>query len=374
MTETNLTTSAPRRSRSLVELAWLRLRRNKAAMVSLFVFAAIVLFSVLGPFFSPHGYDQVYGSYVKVPPSLSPYPKHATLEEAMKRAASQARLQVQSFESSGTQFTATLTSSRSIDPRATRYVDRIDEFRNTKVTETRDDGRTVVMQGDINGQYFLLGTDGNGRDLMTRIMIGGQVSLLVGLLASLVSLIIGVTYGAVSGFIGGRTDNLMMRFVEILYSLPFMFFVILLVASFGRDFWLIFVAIGAIEWLDMARIVRGQTLSLKRRDFISAAHALGLSEGAVIRRHIIPNTLSPVLVFLTVRIPRIILLESFLSFLGLGVQAPLTSWGALIKEGADSMEAAPYLLICPAIFLVTTLFCLNFIGDGLRDAFDPKDR
>jgi oligopeptide transport system permease protein len=278
------------------------------------------------------------------------------------------------FETSGSSFTATFSSDKKIDPRVTRYVDRVNEFENAAVTETRDDGRTLVVKGDINGQYFLLGTDANGRDLLSRIMLGGQISLLVGILASLVSLLLGVTYGAISGFAGGRTDNVMMRFVEILYSLPFTFFVILLVVYFGRNFVLIFVAIGAIEWLDMARIVRGQTLSLKRREFVAAAHAMGLSDWAVIRQHIIPNTIGQVVIFLTVRIPRVILLESFLSFLGLGVQEPLTSWGALIAIGAGSMQAAPWLLICPAVFFVTTLFCLNFIGDGLRDALDPKDR
>jgi oligopeptide transport system permease protein len=278
------------------------------------------------------------------------------------------------FETSGSSFTATFSSDKKIDPRVTRYVDRVNEFENAAVAETRDDGRTLVVKGDINGQYFLLGTDANGRDLLSRIMLGGQISLLVGILASLVSLLLGVTYGAISGFAGGRTDNVMMRFVEILYSLPFTFFVILLVVYFGRNFVLIFVAIGAIEWLDMARIVRGQTLSLKRREFVAAARAMGLSDWAVIRQHIIPNTIGQVVIFLTVRIPRVILLESFLSFLGLGVQEPLTSWGALIAIGAGSMQAAPWLLICPAVFFVTTLFCLNFIGDGLRDALDPKDR
>ncbi|WP_413992641.1 ABC transporter permease subunit [Labrys okinawensis] len=362
------------RSRSLFQLAMLRLRRNTAAMTSLVVFAAIALFCVFGPLVAPHHYDQVFESYVNVPPSLSPYPQKDTLTEVIAHVAEQARVKLDSFETAGSSFTATFSSDRKIDPRVTRYVDRVNEFENATVAETRDDGRTLVVKGDINGQYFLLGTDANGRDLLSRIMLGGQISLLVGILASLVSLLLGVTYGAISGFAGGRTDNVMMRFVEILYSLPFTFFVILLVVYFGRNFVLIFVAIGAIEWLDMARIVRGQTLSLKRREFVAAAHAMGLSDWAVIRQHIIPNTIGQVVIFLTVRIPRVILLESFLSFLGLGVQEPLTSWGALIAIGAGSMQAAPWLLICPAAFFVTTLFCLNFIGDGLRDALDPKDR
>ncbi len=221
---------------------------------------------------------------------------------------------------------------------------------------------------------YILGTDGNGRDLLTRALYGGRISLMVGLVATLVSLVIGVAYGAASGYFGGRVDNLMMRFVDVLYSMPFMFFVILLMVVFGRNIILIFVALGAVEWLDMARIVRGQTLSLKRREFIEAAHACGVGTLSIIGRHIVPNTLGPVIVYMTLTVPKVILIESFLSFLGLGVQEPMTSWGVLIKEGADQMESSPWMLLFPAGFLATTLFCLNFIGDGLRDALDPMDR
>ena len=218
------------------------------------------------------------------------------------------------------------------------------------------------------------GTDENGRDLFTRILYGGQVSLMVGIVATLVSLMIGVAWGAVAGYFGGRIDSVMMRTVDILYSLPYMFFVILLVVFFGRNILLIFVALGAVQWLDMARIVRGQTLSLKRQEFVQAAEALGVTTGGIIRRHIIPNTLGPVVVYITLTVPSVILTESFISFLGLGVQEPQTSWGVLIAEGARVMETAPWSLIYPAIFLGVTLFCFNFIGDGLRDALDPKDR
>jgi oligopeptide transport system permease protein len=220
--------------------------------------------------------------------------------------------------------------------------------------------------------YF--GTEANGRDLLVRTLYGGQISLMVGIVGTLVSLIIGVTYGATSGFLGGRVDSMMMRLVDVLYSLPFMFFVILLMVFFGRNILLIFVAIGAVNWLDMARIVRGQTLSIKRKEYIEAAHACGVSSWGIIRKHVIPNTLGPVIVYMTLTVPQVILLESFLSFLGLGVQEPMTSWGVLISEGARSMTIAWWMLVFPAVFLAITLFCLNFIGDGLRDALDPRDR
>lgn len=282
------------KGRSLWKDAFYRLRRNKAAMVSLTILIIIMLMAIFAPYLGQHSFDYTDLNYVKSPPSIE------------------------------------------------------------------------------NGYYF--GTDSNGRDLFTRTLYGARVSLAVGILATLVSLIIGVTYGAIAGFFGGWVDNAMMRVVDVIYALPFMFFVIMLMVFFGRNFILIFVALGAVEWLDMARIVRGQTLSVRKKEFIEAAHACGVSNLTIIRRHIIPNCIGPVIIYMTLLIPRVILIESFLSFLGLGISDPQTSWGKLIRDGANNMVDAPWMLAFPATFLAVTLFCFNFLGDGLRDALDPKDR
>ncbi len=278
------------KSSSLGRDAWLRLRANRMAMISLFILIGITTVSFIGPLISPYAYDQ-------------------------------------------------------------QNLDR-------------------VFEGP--GKDHIFGTDNLGRDLFARTTYGGRISLAVGLLATLVSLVIGVSYGMFSGYTGGRVDAWMMRAVDVLYALPFTIFVILLMVMFGRNFLLLFLAIGAVEWLTMARITRAQTMNLKRAEFVEAARALGYSHGRILFRHILPNLIGPIIIYATLTVPAVMLLEAVLSFLGLGVQAPMSSWGSLIKEGAEKMDAAPWLLFFPGMFFCLSLFALNFLGDGLRDALDPK--
>jgi oligopeptide transport system permease protein len=360
--------------RSLWDDAKLRLKRNKAAVASLFALVLVTLLSLFGPFITGHAFDRVYPEYTRVPASLQAYPLPEQIQPAIERIAARVRAKAELVEVKGDVVTVTLVGTRAIDERGLAFFERSDAFRKPDILAREDEGKRLVVSVPIEYHRFLFGTDSNGRDLLTRTLIAGRVSLAIGLLAAGVGVMIGVIYGATSGYFGGRVDDVMMRVVDIIYALPFIFFVIMLVVFFGRNFVLMFIAVGAVEWLDMARIVRGQTLSLRRQEFVQAAEALGVGHGGILRRHIIPNVLGPVVVYMTLLVPKVILLESFLSFLGLGVQEPMTSWGVLISDGARNIQGAAYMLIFPAVFLVVTLFSLNFIGDGLRDALDPKDR
>ncbi|HMT13479.1 MAG TPA: ABC transporter permease subunit [Aestuariivirga sp.] len=367
---------AAEKGRSLWADAWARLKANRAAAVSGLYLIIMALACIIGPFFTPHHYTTIYQDYNRVPPSLSAYPKTDQMDLAIRDAVKRARLDLVKWEEKDGKVVTTVSAAKPIDERVTRYLDRSDMLENTQVAVTGKsaDGLSLTMTSDVEKKYFFFGTDNSGRDVLTRVLMAGRVSLSIGLLAGIVAVVIGVLYGATAGFAGGKTDEIMMRIVDILYALPFIFFVIMLVVFFGRNFILMFLAVGAVMWLDMARIVRGQALSIKRQEYVQAAEALGVTRWGILIRHIVPNLLGPVIIYMTLLVPQVIILESFLSYLGLGVQEPMSSWGVMISQGAKNMPSANWLIIIPAIFLTSTLFALNFIGDGLRDALDPKDR
>ncbi|HUB65298.1 MAG TPA: ABC transporter permease subunit [Methylocella sp.] len=342
--------------------------RNWPMRTSLAILGLITILCLIGPLLSGHPYDQVYRDYVLVPPSLFAHPFPVEIEDAKAAIARRMHVRIEGARVEGDALHVTLGAGKRIDPRALRAFARSDLFAPAKIAAAGDDGRRLTIDVPLKRMIFLFGTDANGRDLFTRVLIAGRISLAVGLLASFIALTIGVAYGAAAGYAGGQLDSLMMRAVEIIYALPFIFFVIVLVMVFGRHFVLIFLAIGAVEWLDMARIVRGQTLSIKQRDFVAAAEALGATTPAILWRHVIPNAAGPIVAYLTMLVPRVILLESFVSFLGLGVQEPLTSWGVLVADGARNIQGSIHLLIFPALFLGATLGALQGLGDGWRRA------
>ncbi|CAM5574041.1 hypothetical protein MAUB1S_09649 [Mycolicibacterium aubagnense] len=370
-------TSAPASTvvgRSLWGDAWARLKANRAAMISLCYLILMGLVCIIGPWFVPHQYTTIYSDYVRTPPSFSAYPKEEMIKTALDDVVRRMRVDVKDVKQDGGNLTITLTSSKPIDERYLRYLDRSDTFDGAQVLSKSPEGNEIVIGTTVRQAYFFFGTDNIGRDLLSRTLVAGRISLAIGLLAGVVAVVIGVLYGATAGFAGGKVDEVMMRIVDVLYSLPFIFFVIMLVVFFGRNFVLMFLAVGAVLWLDMARIVRGQALSIRRQEYVQAAEALGVGQRGILLRHVIPNLLGPVVIYMTLLVPQVIILESFLSFLGLGVQEPMTSWGVLISAGAKNIGTANWLLLFPAFFLVSTLFALNFVGDGLRDALDPKDR
>jgi len=286
----------PARPRSLWSDAWSRLKANRAAYWSGMFLLGMIIACLIGPFFTGHAFNTIYQDYVRVPPSLSPYPKPDMIGSALADAMRRARVTMEQWQEDKGAVIVAVTAAQPIDERITRYLDRSSTF------------------------------------------------------------------------------EIMMRIVDVLYSLPFVFFVIMLVVFFGRHFLLMFLGIAAVLWLDMARIVRGQTLSIKRQEYVQAAEALGVDSTGILLRHVIPNLLGPVVIYATLLVPQVIILESFLSYFGLGVQEPMSSWGVLIAQGKNNIPAANWLLIFPSLFLTSTLFALNFIGDGLRDALDPRDR
>ena len=336
---------------SLWKDAWYRLRKNHVALFGLYAFCSIAILCLIGPYFTGRTYEQMEIS-LKASAPMEPI---FFRSEALKTGEPK-----KSFVALSNLEDEFLDKTKSDRTEIVAKIARGDTYLEGKITYGPSPRR------------YLFGTDPLGRDLLTRVLIGGRISLAVGFAATIVSVCIGVLWGATAGFVGGKTDTVMMRFADILYALPFTVIVILLMVMFGRNIILLFVAIGAVEWLTMARIVRGQIISLKNQEFIEAAISLGLPGHRILFRHLIPNVLGPIIIYATLTFPQVMLLEAILSFLGLGVQPPLSSWGVLIDEGSRTMETSIWLLICPAFFFSLTLFSLNFLGDGLRDALDPK--
>ncbi|MFP4114646.1 MAG: ABC transporter permease [Spirochaetota bacterium] len=337
---------------SLWQDSWRRLKKNKMAMAGMIVVALYAIISLSAPILPIHSYRYQILEHQYLPPSLTKTAGDFMIEQQLERFSDQ-------NEMMGVEA---LTDEQEQELAALRE-------RIATETDVIDDREVLV-----HSRRYILGTDHLGRDMLSRIIYGGQVSILIGLIGTVVSVILGTAIGAISGYVGGRLDSFLMRVVDILYGLPYMLLVIIFMAVFGRSIANLFFALAIVSWLTVARVVRGQMLSLKTSEFVEAARAAGASPFRVIFRHLVPNTLGVIVVYTTLRVPQFIMLEAFLSFLGLGVQAPLSSWGSLVGAGVEAMIPYPWLLFAPAIVMTIFLFSMNFLGDGLRDALDVQSK
>ncbi len=325
---------------SLWDDAWKRLKKNKMALAGLYIVGIYIAVSLFAPLLPLYPYEQQFLDHIYLPPSFKP----AGVVMIAQTKASLAKTMAKEKRSEYTQQEKDMLAAMEQD----------------------------VKTNPIHQRHYILGTDSLGRDVLSRIIYGGRISIAIGLLGTITALIIGVILGAVAGYAGGWIDNALMRFVDIMYGLPYMLIVIIMMAILGRNIFILFIAIALVSWLTVARVVRGQIISLKNSEFVEAARSMGASPNRIIFRHLLPNTLGIIIVYSTLSLPSFIMSESFLSFLGLGVSAPLASWGSLVADGVKSMELYPWLLLVPAIIMTVFLFAMNFLGDGLRDSFDPQ--
>ena len=336
---------------SLWKDAWRRLSKNKLAMIGLVLVVLYAIVSLAAPILPIPSYKDQVIDHQYLPPSIT-------------KSAGELMYARQ-------EFLLTAYAEKEERELNTAEVERLSDLRD------RIENEMVVVDGKekkLHDRIYLLGTDSLGRDLLARIIYGGQVSIAIGLIGTITSVLIGIVLGALAGYIGGNVDYIIMRIVDIMYGLPYMMLVIIFMAMFGRSIMNLFFALAIVSWLTVARVVRGQIISLKNSEFIEAARSIGANTGRIVFRHLVPNTLGVIVVFSTLRIPTFIMLEAFLSFLGLGVQAPFASWGSLVGDGVDGMNLYPWLLFFPAVAMVLFLFSMNFLGDGLRDALDPQSK
>ncbi|HOX32443.1 MAG TPA: ABC transporter permease [Spirochaetales bacterium] len=322
--------------------AWKRLKKNKMALGGLVIVVTFIALCVLAPILPIYPYEEQVIAHQNLPPSLRP-------------------------------AGVTMIESR------VGYLKLVMESEERTEMTDAEKAEIAAMEQDVSvnpahKRVYIFGTDSLGRDMLSRILYGGRISILIGLVGTITALLVGIIVGAIAGYVGGWLDNVLMRFVDILYGLPYMLIVIIMMAIFGRNIINLFVAVALVSWLTLARVVRGQIISLKNAEFVEAARSMGASPGRIIFRHLTPNTLGVIVVFATLMVPSFIMNESFLSFLGLGVSAPLASWGSLVSEGANTMELYPWQLLAPAIAMTLFLFAMNFLGDGLRDALDPQSK
>lgn len=337
---------------SLTKDAWRRLKKNHMAMAGLFIVILYAILSITAPILPIHSFRYQVAEHRDLPPSFTKSAGELWLERVETRmyalANKEGRSQLNEEE-----------------------LAELEEIRYRIANETDViDGEEVM----VHERRYLLGTDHLGRDILSRIIYGGQISIAIGLIGTITSVLIGIVLGAIAGYIGGKTDYLIMRFVDVMYGLPYMLLVIIMMAIFGRNIFNLFLALSLVSWLVVARVVRGQIISLKNSEFVEAARSMGASQMRIIFRHLIPNTAGIIIVFATLRIPAFIMQESFLSFLGLGISAPFASWGSLVSDAVERMNTAPWQLFFPALAMTIFLFAMNFLGDGLRDAFDPHSK
>jgi oligopeptide transport system permease protein len=344
--------SQPVEGVSLTKDAWRRLRKNHMAMIGLVVVIVYAVLSITAPILPIHSFRFQVPEHRDLPPSLTRTAGELWYERIETR----------------------LYALAERDGRT-----ELNEEDRAELAEIRRrvENETAVIDGEevmVHQRRYPLGTDHLGRDMLSRIIYGGQISMAIGLIGTITSVLIGIVLGAVAGYLGGKTDYLIMRFVDVMYGLPYMLLVIIMMAIFGRNIFNLFLALSLVSWLVVARVVRGQIISLKNSEFVEAARSMGASQSRIIFRHLIPNTAGIIIVFATLRIPAFIMQESFLSFLGLGISAPFASWGSLVSDAVERMGNAPWQLFFPALAMTLFLFAMNFLGDGLRDAFDPHSK